>query len=816
MKRRHLKLLNQTAVGHGIYKYGMPVEAINPAEEENITDIIKDYRPQRASFREYHRMFGHQISIRHERRDHQLELSHYDYLVIHSFRILKVEQLNAWGLRLVGRTDWGLSLTAQIVNENRFCMFMASILEFAEDDTIVNTVPEKYKALIQINKFLLLSSRIIIGNTENTKANVILTGLESEGKRQIFSYLTNYAGEGNVREISRDLHLYEIDFGTTDRMRYALDNLDIIQSVQTVQNWHVSPTSLKMVNFREELDIDMTGVDELPVVGLIDTGVRDIPAINGLIAERVKLDNNMVVRCGHGTNVASLILFGRQRLDGHLVPQARIYSIQVMEDRNGQVSLSKLKEKIIEGINRYHIKVFNISLSETVCKEINEGISNYAKVLDEIAYQYDVLFVTATGNIEWEEDENALIPYSHYNSTDPRLTQGTNIGSPAENMNGITVGAVGTAENSLPINYTRKSHIDYTIPIKDAYVEKCIVNPNLMKPDILSEGGDDAQEDTMIDVIEGNGMQFIVKSVGTSLAAPLITNLCARIIRYYPDLSSAAIKCLIINSAVPTGLERLDGIKRICDARNAVIAVNQRIRQYHHLTPKKLCRMIEGWGFVGGDNIDALASDDNTVTFVGDSEIQNEEIRCVNLRLPQQLVDEGGHGKKLKVSVTMCFTTSAYSGTDIINYNPYHISFRILHGDEDIGQVAANVSYVRNETTDIKAAKKTYLHIKNDMDSWSDDPLPSYRKKFFSNSQNKRFLLNYNDIVNTEGIITLAFRCVTRPGYDAVPIRFAYAMKLDLADENLRNRGFTLYDEIEELNQTDVVGDVVAEINLEI
>ena len=56
-----------------------------------------------------------------------------------------------------------------------------------------------------------------------------------------------------------------------------------------------------------------------------------------------------------------------------------------------------------------------------------------------------------------------------------------------------------------------------------------------------------------------------------------VTNLCARIIRYYPELSSAAVKCLVINSAVPTGLERLEGIKQICDTRNAVIAENQRL-----------------------------------------------------------------------------------------------------------------------------------------------------------------------------------------------------------------------------------------------
>lgn len=367
MKRKHLRILNQVGEGHGIFKYGIPQNTQDESEEDN--DLEKDYRFQRETFRECHRVFHQQIVRRHERRDESLHIAHYDYIIIYSFKILNQKQLSEWGLSLVSRTDWGLTMTAQITNEDRFNRFMGSILEYAQDNTIIHEVPVRFVPLTYINKFYLLSSDRIIRVQENhVNTTIQLTKLDTREKREIFINLSNLVGRENVRIISEDLQLYEVDFGTLDRMKYAVDNLDIIQRIQSVSNWHVSPSRFKVVDFNRALDIDMTNIGALPVVGLIDTGVRDVPAINNLIVERVKLDNNWDVRCGHGTNVASLILFGRQRLDGHLVPQARIFSIQVMENDCGRVSVNALKQKIIEGIQRYHIKVFNISLSDSVCK----------------------------------------------------------------------------------------------------------------------------------------------------------------------------------------------------------------------------------------------------------------------------------------------------------------------------------------------------------------------------------------------------------------------------------------------------------------
>lgn len=101
MKRRHLKILNQVAVSHGIYKYGIPFGTTNEEEDDETQEFIRDYRHQRATFRDCHHEFEHQIRYRHEQRDSHLHLAHYDYIVIYSYKIIKTELLRQWGLVLI-------------------------------------------------------------------------------------------------------------------------------------------------------------------------------------------------------------------------------------------------------------------------------------------------------------------------------------------------------------------------------------------------------------------------------------------------------------------------------------------------------------------------------------------------------------------------------------------------------------------------------------------------------------------------------------------------------------------------------------------
>lgn len=808
MKRNHLQLLNKIGSSRGVYKFTAPIRNNEDSDDDKLVER-RDYRRQRMDFLRYHGSYKRQRRFRVEHRDPELLLAHYDYIVVWTYKILSNELLKDWGLALERRTNLGLKLLAKVDDANKFEDFMNRILEYAQDNSVIDTVPDKYAQLTLIQRFALLTSNDIVnihqGQDGDIPATLQLIEIDDENKKHILSVLRKIVGNDNLYETSSQIGLYEARFKSFDQIQYVADNLDILQSIQSFPTFHVSPTKLKMVQFTQKLDIEDVGINSLPIIGIIDTGVRDVPAINNYIVERVCLEDNMSIRCGHGTNVASVAIFGRQSLYGHLIPYARVFSIQVFEGESGKISLSKLREKILYGIKNYSIKVFNVSLAEPNGKEINGDISAYARMLDEISYQYDVLFVTATGNINWAPEELPTLPGSLYNPQDPTQTRFTNLGSPAENINGLTVGAINVG--NLPATYTKKSHLDFSMPIGNSFAEKAIVNQNLMKPDILAEGGDDTTDDSKwIEVIEGSNMTFIKKVVGTSFAAPVVSNLCAQLVREYPSLDASAIKAILINSALPTGITSFPETQELAIQRNNALRTNGHFKTYHHQTANLIGRMIEGHGAIPDDDAEIVFSDEKSVSFIGQMEIGNEEIKCVNIKLPERLSIGKDRENMLRVSATLCFYAQTIPGNDIVTYNPYHVSFRFLRGDEDIERAADSLTYIRGEEQEARDVKKARSHIKGVLDSWSDSPLPSYKKRLFSNTQHKSFRLYASDIVTVDRNFALAFRCVTKPNYGIRPVQFSYAVKLEVDNKNLINSDFSLYDELSAINTVRVIG----------
>lgn len=809
MKRNHLQLLNAIGTGKGVYKYNVLIRNADDIDEEEPA-VNRDYRRQRTDFLRYYNSYNSQYRSRVQNRDSQLVLNHYDYIVIWSYQILSEDLIKEWGLVLERRTNLGLKLLARVDNTGKFDAFLADVLEYAQDNSVIDTVPDKYVKLTLIQNFTLLTSNDIVdirnGRDSNIAANLQLIEIDDENKRRIFSELKRIVGNDNFIEASPQLGLYEATFESMEQVKYVADNLDILQSIQSFPTFHVSPTRFNLVRFTQMLDIENVDIDTLPVVGVIDTGVRDVPAINRFIVERVSLEDNMSIRCGHGTNVASLTIFGRQSLYGHLIPHARVFSIQVFENESGNVSLCKLRQKILYGIERYHIKIFNISLAEPYGKEINGDITAYARMLDEISYLYDVLFVTSTGNTDWtDEPECPSVPVSLYNPQDPTQTRFTNLGSPAENMNGLTVGAIN--DLNLPATYTKKSHLDFSMPIGNSFAEKAIVNYNLMKPDLLAEGGDDTNDDSKwIEVIEGSSLAFLKKTVGTSFATPIVANLCAQVLKVYPSLGTSSIKAMLINSALQTGVASIPATKALANQRNEVLRGNAHFKTYHRQSAEHIGRMIEGHGAIPKSDDEIVFSDDNTVSFIGDMEIENEEIKCVNIKLPERLSIGKNKERMLRVSATLCFYAQSIPGNDIVTYNPYHVSFRFLRGDEDINRVADTLQYVIGEAQETKFLKKNRCHIKSALETWSDSPLPSYKKRLFSNTQHKVFLLNAGDIITADRYFALAFRCVTKPNFNIRPVHFSYAVKMEVVNKRLLDSDFSLYNELSAINTIEVIG----------
>jgi subtilisin family serine protease len=401
---------------------------------------------------------------------------------------------------------------------------------------------------------------------------------------ELISYL-----EANHIDFSSDTNgLIEIR-NANSYIDEIVNNFDVIQKVQSNPPMHVSPSAFGI----KKLGWGFYTVknDNLPVVGVIDTGIDDIDPLKPLLVGKISiLDRSCGIGDSHGTSVASLVAFGTDLSNGKRlkVSSANLFSIQVIYKEEGNFSFIKLKNAIIEAHKVHNIRIFNLSICNPYSFEYNADYSEYAKMLDELAYIYDLLIFIAAGNLSEDyreyvkcelSEDTSLVNYPNhfYNEHNQCYSQPTNIGSPSESMNNITVGAIAsniydnrtdlTISHELPSYFSRKYHIDYSQKINDSDFNDNQKNKNIFKPDILMPGGDWLIDGSKMEVL-GRGIlmnDYYVKLSGTSLATPLAANLAAKIIGRYPDINMQSVKALLINSAETTNIENIlsDNIEKI-------------------------------------------------------------------------------------------------------------------------------------------------------------------------------------------------------------------------------------------------------------
>ena len=282
---------------------------------------------------------------------------------------------------------------------------------------------------------------------------------------------------------------YLIAMATTDISELDLQNSELFNSEQTMSI--PSPT------------------DE-PVVGVIDTMFDNSVYFSEWVTFQDKVDSEIPIERSdyeHGTAVSSLIVDGSsinpELDDGCGRFRVKHFGVARGSKFSSFSILKSIKEIVAE--NR-DIKVWNLSLGSAL--EIqNNFISPEAALLDEIQFEYDVLFIVAGTNKRISDKD------------------GMKIGAPADSINSLVVNAVD--KNNKPATYSREGN----------------VLSFFNKPDISYYGGD--KKDKMR-VCMPNGEYFVS---GTSFAAPWITRKAAYLIHKI-GLSREVAKALIIDSAI--------------------------------------------------------------------------------------------------------------------------------------------------------------------------------------------------------------------------------------------------------------------------
>ena len=413
--------------------------------------------------------------------------------------------------------------------------------------------------------------------------------------------------------------------------------------------------------------------DDLPVVGIIDSGVAAHPllkdALVAAIAEPEELGTHDGF--GHGTLVAGVAAFGdlrAQLTNGSLTPVACIASAKVLNDDGGFVERSYVPKQMRKAISRlcseYGCRIFVLSLGHADQVFDGQKVGPWAATLDELARELDVLILVAAGNrksLGSVPKETWVTGYPDY-LTDKEAA----FCEPAGAMNVLTVGALAHGpglEESHQEDAKVRSITQYCQPSPFTRVGPGIAGA--IKPDVVDFGGTCIFDALLDEVRSGKHVpaaglvslhhkpieNLFASSSGTSLATPLVAFKASQLLRQFPKASSNLLRALLVGGAkVPE------------PSTEILVRVS-----------KNAAQMVCGHGLINLAH--SAHSDNNRVVLYTEDELSFDYFAVYEVPVPTEYQTEKG---RREIRVTLAFDPPVrhrrkdYVGTTM--------SFRLVRG----------------------------------------------------------------------------------------------------------------------------------------
>lgn len=419
-----------------------------------------------------------------------------------------VKYYEEFGLEATAFYDFAKKGLFAIVNRDKFQTFITNVNNFIiqalEKDQDV-----KYSNYVKyISGFKLLKANDILKvRLENIGEIVYLSlidlPLDEAVKQQVVQSLIMYIENSGIsykHDVENDR--IELQNPTQEQIRKIIQNFDIIESVTSSAFTTIRPGEFNTVQRQFGFDIQNAG-DDLPIVGIIDTGIAQQTALAPLIindttftlAGSPLIDQAGINRLGHGTAVAGLVALGRinhkNNFENEVIADAKLLSIKISDNGSGYLSEIDLLSMLYDVKAKYpEIRLFTLTSCYSSFMHKNETFSDYTYSLDKFAYETNSLIFICTGNNENCINENTSYDLSYFHGDH------TNLSTPSDSMNNVTIGAaadnlkdgafLGIASGrEFPTLYTRKGHIDLSV----IYNPKK-TNKNYFKPDVIESGGD--------------------------------------------------------------------------------------------------------------------------------------------------------------------------------------------------------------------------------------------------------------------------------------------------------------------------------------
>lgn len=477
------------------------------------------------------------------------------------------------------------------------------------------------------------------------------------------------------------------------RTRLSGGVLDEALELETVRVIELPPALyLETAEYDTELrDITIEGPDDddATTIAVLDSGVvAGHPLIAPTLGEEASFvgGRDPTDESGHGSAVAGFALYGdvekcvEQR---HFRTSLRLLSGKVLSGDRNEYDRRLIANQLVEAVSYFNgqlgCRVFNISFGDMQQPYDGRHVKGLAVVLDELAREQDVVFVVSAGNFSGTDD----VPRD-WRADYPRYlcTPEARIIDPAPALNAITVGSLARydADRQL-IRYPRDVNLQPIARVDElSPFTRTGPGPNgAIKPELVEYGGNVAVDlrtggeprfnpaDPNIGEIAVKhtyaGDRLFVPVIGTSFAAPKVSNIAARLLREYPDASANLVRALLLlNASWPSAARDL--VENAGDD-------GDHIGNFGY-----------GYGLPDGDK--TLYSLETCVTLVAEERIGADQTQFFEIPLPQDFLAPGRCERSIRVALAHCppcrSTRKAYKGSKI--------AFKVVT-DDDIDTVTA-------------------------------------------------------------------------------------------------------------------------------
>ncbi len=811
MRKSHLYFRNPV---DGVQTFRQKKRYYEDTNNEDTDEIdVSIYTPHKDEFRRSRELFITELRVRRESRIADLNIpTNIEYILLDFFNVFNsIDFENKYridfGLIPVKYFEFNTTGLFAISDQTKFESFINDVSSFIDSPDPDND--DSYNHNIRFIKSfrLLTTNRIIQFDELNNYVRLslvdnieIFTNKISPIENALNEYLQQLNVEFNLDRFNSILEVVNI---SEEELIKIIDNFDIIHTVNSPLSGHIRPTIFNLPERTYGFTISNPD-DNLPIIGIIDSGISNETPLSTLI---VNTNNDfdttgtspIIDNIDHGTGVAAFAALGNKLITDFLPrmeADAKLLSIKVIDSNNSPIMESKVISLIRKAFQENGIKIYVLTLSYKDEIKINSEVSDYARALDNLAYELDILIFISTGNLDISNltENNGtsanLIEYPHQFENNK-----TCLCIPSESYNNISCGAQAenyeffdnamnlTPSREYPACYTRKFHFDY----RHIYFNQYRKNKQLVKPDLIFPSGDYnmnvGSENTGITVLSARPKISFEKSLGTSYAAPLLANLAAKISRTYPDFNMQTIKALLINSSYQPDFGFL----------------------FNNLNTPSL--FITGHGIP--NELDSIYSDENNITMILEDSIAPGYIKSYPIHIPEYLLEVDRQKAVLEFQVTLCFKILPVPNNQLA-YCPVNISFGIF---KNLPLESRNAA---NEDIGLNGNSSNNIKIKS---SWSQDYF--WRAKLLSNCQKSRFTISKQNIIDENNQFKLAIKSELHkllPVYleDNYSSNQNFTLVLTIKENPIHgeNTG-RLYDEMILINALEAVTTIELEADLE-